>query len=182
MVEFLLNFSNAPAYCWLLALNYACFILNHTALERLGWRTPVEWLLGYTPDITVLLQFIFYEPVYYQVFEGSFPEDPSEALGRFVGIAESVGHSMTFLILTADLKVISRSVVQSANKKGVFENKRAIDRAPSIAPIKPNTQVKVGDKTVEVVVETVDEEEEEEPSAEDAEEGDSNGEEASETS
>jgi hypothetical protein len=65
MVKWILNTSDAPADLWLCALEYACFIINHTAVERLGWRTPMDWLLGYTPDITVLLQFYFFEPVYY---------------------------------------------------------------------------------------------------------------------
>ena len=162
MVEQLLNYSNAPAWCWLLALECACFILNHSALERLGWRTPCEWLLGYTPDISVLLQFVFYEPVYYQALEGSFPADPQEALGRFVGIAETTGNAMTFKILTAERKIISRSVVRSANKGGVFQNLRANDRAPKIAPVFPNKNLKVGDKAVPVVVETVGDEDQEE--------------------
>ena len=65
MVKHLLAYSGAPENCWLLALQYACFVLNHVASERLGWRTPSEWLLGSTPDITVLLYFVFFQPVYY---------------------------------------------------------------------------------------------------------------------
>ena len=93
MTETTLNFSDAPAYVWLLALEYVCFVKNHTASEQLGGRTPAEWLLGFTPDITALLCFIFWEPVYYAIDEGSFPETPDEALGRFVGIADCVGNS-----------------------------------------------------------------------------------------
>ena len=77
----------------------------------LGWRTPTEWLLGYTPDITVLLIFTFWEPVHYAVNEASFPETPDEALGRFVGIADVVGATVTFKMLTEDMKVIAHSVV-----------------------------------------------------------------------
>ena len=123
--EFALDCSNAPAFTWLLALEYVCFIMNHTAHERLGWRTPTEWLLGYTPDITVLLTFVFWEPVYYAVNEATFPETPQEALGRFVGIADVVGASVTFKILTEDMKVITRSVVRTATKPGPYQNLRA---------------------------------------------------------
>ena len=59
----LLNYSGAPKKCWLLVLQYVCFVLNHVAMASLGWRTPVEWLIGTTPDISNLLQFIFWEPV-----------------------------------------------------------------------------------------------------------------------
>ena len=96
--------------------------MNHAAQERLGWRTPTEWLLGCTPDISVLLIFIFWEPVHCAVNEASFPETPDEALGRFVGIADGVGATITFKILTQNMKVITRSVVCTATKPGVYQN------------------------------------------------------------
>ncbi len=141
MTNTLLNYSGGPPFTWLLALQYVCFVINHTASERLGWRTPIEWLLGWTPDITVLLRFIFWEPVYYLTY-GEVDEDkktkklkkPMEALGRFVGISKHVGHAMTYKILTEKGKVISRAVIRTANKKGVFLNKRATKDAPKLAP------------------------------------------------
>jgi hypothetical protein len=154
--ETTLNFSNAPQYTWLLALEYVCFVKNHTAHERLGWRTPTEWLLGYTPDITVLLAFVFWEPVYYALNEASFPADTSEGLGRFVGIADTVGNAITFKILTENMKVISRSVVRTATKGGVYQNLRANAAAPTLAPKPANVALKVDGKTQPVVVETVE--------------------------
>ena len=59
-VNNLLNYTGAPSEVWLLALVYVCFVQNHTAIKSLGWRTPAEWLLGYTLDISVLLQFEFW--------------------------------------------------------------------------------------------------------------------------
>ena len=120
MTETTLNFSDAPACVWLLALEYVCFVKNHTADEKLGGRTPVEWLLGYTPDVTALPCFIFWEPVHCPVSEGSFPETPGKALGRFVGIADCVGSLISFKILTEDMKIITRSVVRTATKPGVY--------------------------------------------------------------
>ena len=109
--ETTLNFSGAPSFTWSLAMECVCFAHNHTAQKSLGGRTPTEWPLGHTPEITALLCFVFWEPVYYAVNEASFPSTPDEALGRFVGIADVVGHSITFKILTEDMKVIHRSVV-----------------------------------------------------------------------
>ena len=128
-VNNLLNSSGAPANTWLLALGYICFVQNHTAVKSLGNRTPIEWLLGYTPDITVLLQFQFWEPVYYAKYDGKFPADSTECLGRFVGIAECVGNAMTFRILTEERKVINRAVVRTATGEGAFVNKRANEKA-----------------------------------------------------
>ena len=61
----------------------------------MGWRTPVEWLLGFTPDISVMLRFLFHEPVYYAVIEPRVGET-HEGMGRSVGISETVGHKMTY--------------------------------------------------------------------------------------
>ena len=122
-VNNLLNYTGATSEVWLLALAYVCFVQNHTAIKSLRWRTPAEWLLGYTPDISVLLQFEFWEPVYYAKYDPKFPSDGTECLGRFVGISEHVGHAMTFKILTEDRKVIHHAVVQTATKGGMFENK-----------------------------------------------------------
>jgi hypothetical protein len=123
-----MNANNVPPEVWLLLLQYICKIQNHTAVESLNWRTPTEWLLGYTPDITVFLQFRlfrFYKPVYYAKYDAKFPQDSSESLGRFVGIGQNVGHAMTFKILTSTGKVIHRSVVRSATGSGAFRNRLA---------------------------------------------------------
>ena len=117
MVNTLLNLAGAPAYCWLLALTYVCFVLNHTATRSLHWRTPIEKLTGSTPDISSLLCFRLYEPVYYHLDDSDFPSEFTEKLGYFVGIAENVGHALTFKILTKDTsKIIYRSRIRSAMK------------------------------------------------------------------
>ena len=54
--------------------------------------------------------------MYYKKYDGKFPKDSDESVGRFVGISENVGHSMTYKILTADGKVISRAVARTARK------------------------------------------------------------------
>ena len=137
----LMNMSNAPDELWLLALEYVCFVMNHTAMESLGWRTPVEWLLGYTPDITVLLQFMFYEPVYYLKFEGDSNDDAEEEMGRFVGIAEQVGHAMTYKVLTNSGKTIKRAILRTAAEKdSVHDNARALKAAPNLAHKIPTSE------------------------------------------
>ena len=153
MTEYLLNNVGAPANTWLLACTHVCMVLNHTASEKLGGRTPAEWLLGYTPDITPLVQFMFYEPVYYKVHTEQFP-DPSEALGRYVGVAETVGNAMSFKILTETGKIITRSVVRTATKGGPFWNIRAEGKAPNLAPLKPSRRLRVKDQVIDVAVET----------------------------
>jgi hypothetical protein len=71
--------------------------------------------MGSTNDISPLLCFHFWEPVYYKLDNSDFPSDSREKSGHFVGISKSVGHAMTFKILTDDtLKVIHQSNVRSA--------------------------------------------------------------------
>jgi hypothetical protein len=71
--------------------------------------------MGSTNDISPLLCFHFWEPVYYKLDNSDFLSDSREKCGHFVGISESVRHAMTFKILTDDtLKVIHRSNVRLA--------------------------------------------------------------------
>ena len=44
--ELTLNFSDAPAFVWLLALEYVCFVMNHTAQESLGWEDTNRVVTG----------------------------------------------------------------------------------------------------------------------------------------
>jgi hypothetical protein len=81
-----LGTSGAPRSAWFLALNYICMLLNHVARESLNWRTTTEWPLGYTPDITVFLVFLFWEGVYYKEVEPAFRNTP-EKFRRFAGIS-----------------------------------------------------------------------------------------------
>ena len=68
---------------------------------------------GQVNDISPLLTFYWWQPVYYLKREASFPQDTTEGRGHWVGIAEHVGHIMTYKILTDDThKVIHRSNVR----------------------------------------------------------------------
>ena len=88
-------------------------------------ETPVKVVTGETPDISNLMQFHWYEKVYYHDPVASFPES-KEKLARFVGIVEHVGDTLTYKILTDDTnQVICRSVVQSAEKDLKYKNHQA---------------------------------------------------------
>ena len=111
-----LNRSGAPASCWFLCLSYVCFILNHMATESIEWKTPMQMLTGETSDISIILQFQFWEKVYYTRVDSSFPSESTEEAGHFVGFSESVGDAMTFMVLTSDTnKIVYRSNVRSAD-------------------------------------------------------------------
>ena len=57
---------------------------HHTALEKLHWRVPLERLTGFTPDISPLLRFQWYESVYYKQNNTYFPSDAREKKGCFL--------------------------------------------------------------------------------------------------
>jgi hypothetical protein len=81
-------------------MTYCCFILNHLSHTRLNGCCPFEAAFGVTPDISALLNFIWYQHVLYlDPTPQGFPA-PKEKSGRFVGIAENIGDALTFYILT----------------------------------------------------------------------------------
>ena len=124
LINWVLNISGAPSNTWFLCMQYVIFIQNHTALKSLKWRTPLEVLTGQTPDISIIknCNLMFYDRVYFKRVATSeismkFPCDSSEQAGYFVGFSESVGHSITFKILTEDtLKIIYRSRIRPAGR------------------------------------------------------------------
>ena len=70
---------------------WVIFVLNHLANPSLDWRTPLESMYGSMPDISIILQFPFWHPVYFKNKDNSFPMESKERRGRIVGFAENVG-------------------------------------------------------------------------------------------
>ena len=114
-----MNTSGCPACCWLICLQYICVVLNHFASPTLQGICPAQALEGTTPDISFLLHFSSYEPVYYRIDSSepdlNFPSSSNEKKGYWVGFADNQGDSFTWRILTEDTqKIIIRSGVRSA--------------------------------------------------------------------
>ena len=85
-----------------------------------GTQSPIAFSTGTINDISPILQFSFWEPVYYLAddTERHFPGMLEEKRGWYVGISESIDHSMTFIIVTDDTNNrIEKSVVRSAKDK-----------------------------------------------------------------
>ena len=110
----ILDRTASPPSLWLLCLEYVAFILNNT-YSQVKRAVPLQLLTGSTNDISPLLFFKWYEPVYYKLDDSDFPSESKEKRGRWVGIAEHVGHAMTFKILTDDTnKILFRSNIRTA--------------------------------------------------------------------
>ena len=114
-----MNTSGCPACRWLLCLQYICVVLNHLASPTLQGICPVQALQGTTPDVSFLLHFSFYEPVYYRIDSSepdrNFPSSSNEKKGYWVSFADNQGDSFTWRILPEDTqKIIIHSGVRSA--------------------------------------------------------------------
>ena len=68
----IMNRTGARAHCWLLTLQYVCYILNHMSTASLGGQVPLQVLDGVTPDISIMLLYTFYEPVFYATYDQHF--------------------------------------------------------------------------------------------------------------
>ncbi len=114
LTDAIMDRTGTKATYWLLCLLYVVYLMNHLASDVLCGLTPIEVATGQRPDISALLQFRWFEPVLYSV-DHTFAADSPESSGRGVGIADTQGDALTYLILTDDThKVITRSAVRSA--------------------------------------------------------------------
>ena len=118
-----MNRSGAPANWWLLCLIYVCYLLNHIACSALDGKIPLFNLPGITPDISIILLFTFYQPVFYATYVQNFPSGSEERAGYWVGFGEHCGDAMTHKILDHDTqKIINRNAVRP--KKSSTPNHR----------------------------------------------------------
>ena len=109
----------APAITWFLCMTYVCHILNNSVDPHIGdgTLTPLMMSNFEMSDISPMLVFTFYQPVYvlFDEKDQHFPSQSKEVRGHFVDISENIGHKMTFLVLLDDTQeIVSRSLVCSA--------------------------------------------------------------------
>jgi hypothetical protein len=115
VVNKILDHTGAPEELWFLSTEYGVYLLNRTSLSALNGKTAIEVMTGETPDISNLLMFEFFEPVYYYDPSVPFQASKQECLCHFVGIAKIVGDTMIFRVLTdVTQEVIARSTIHSA--------------------------------------------------------------------
>ena len=115
----IMNTSGSPACCWLLFLQYIWVVLNDLASPTLQGICPAQALAETTPDISFMLHFSFYRPVYYRIDSSEpdyhFPSSSNGKKGHWVSFADNPGDCLTWRILTEDTqKIIICSGVRSA--------------------------------------------------------------------
>jgi hypothetical protein len=82
----ILDYTGSPAFLWLLCLMYVCFLLNNTSSKALLGAVSIQVLMGFTNDISPLLQFCWYDPVYYLVDDSPFPSDFRKNVGTLLAL------------------------------------------------------------------------------------------------
>ena len=101
LLDKMLMITGCDLEAWFKLSQYICGIQNRLAKEKLDWRTSYDIREGETPDITPYLLFMFWELVYYyepKNVAGRFP-NTKEGVGRWLGVAENHGDTMSFWIL-----------------------------------------------------------------------------------
>ena len=114
-----MNHSGCPACYWLLGLQYICVVLNHLASPTLQGICPVQALQGTTSDVSFMLHFSFYEPVYYRIDSSepdlNFPSSSNEKKGYWIGFEDNPSDCLNWRIPTEDTQMlIIHSGIQSA--------------------------------------------------------------------
>ena len=95
-----------------------CYILNHISPASLGGQVPLQVLYDVTPDISIILLYTFYQPVFYATHDQHFPSDSEERAGFWVGFAEHCGDSLNHMVLDAEtLKIILKRLVDAGGEE-----------------------------------------------------------------
>ena len=98
--------SGAPANCWLLCMIYVCYILNHIACGALNGSIPLLVLYGITPDISIMLLYTFYQPVFYATHDQHFPSESEERAAFWVGSEDDGNNTEIQRKLGIDINMI----------------------------------------------------------------------------
>ena len=69
--------------------------MNHIACGALNGSIPLLVLYGVTTDISIMLLYTFYQPVFYATHDQHFPSEYEEQAALWVGYGEHCGDAMT---------------------------------------------------------------------------------------
>jgi len=104
---------NVPVFLYDHALEYAAQFSNKSyhPTYRLEGRTPYEMVHGNTPDISAIMEFTFYELVFYIInVPGNFPL-PKRRIGRWLGPSKQISSDLVYKIRTKSGNVLTTSAV-----------------------------------------------------------------------
>ena len=93
-----MNSSGAPANCWLLCMIYVCYIRSY-CMWFIEWIYSTTGLIWNHPNISIMLLYTFYQPVFYAMHHQHFPSESEERAAFWVGFGEHCGDAMTHKLL-----------------------------------------------------------------------------------
>ena len=100
-----------------------CVIYSTTSCAALDGKMPLFALTGITPDISIILLFTFYQPVFYATHDQDLPSESEERAGYWVHFQEHCGDAMTHKLLDHESqKIFYRSAARP--KKSSTPNHR----------------------------------------------------------
>ena len=113
-VSRLMESTNTPIKYWDYCWEYFTEIKCNTATKNiyLEDRTPYESVMGFTPDISELIRYSWYQVIWYH----EPTEKGSVKLGRWLGPAHSSGQGLAYRIATSNGTIITRSSVSPLSK------------------------------------------------------------------
>ena len=129
--------SGVPGTAWFLCLVYIYLCFNNCVDPKLGdgTKSPIMMACFAHNDISMLLNFYFWQPVYYLLD----PEDQlfgiksKEKRARWASVDEYIGAKMCYkLVDDESSNIVCRSVIQSATEPGT--DKLRIDPIKSLPP------------------------------------------------
>ena len=86
------------------------------------WQNTLFTLTGITPDMTIILLFTFYQPVFYATYVQNFPSESEERAGYSVGFGEHCGDAMTHKLLDHETQ---KNIYRSAKKSSTPNHRLA---------------------------------------------------------
>ena len=102
----IMNRTGTPADCWFLCMIHASYILNQLPCKAFDGNAPIGMLYGISPDISIILLYTFYQPVFYATHNQSYPSVSEERAAHWVGFGEHVGDALIHKLLDDDTKKI----------------------------------------------------------------------------
>jgi hypothetical protein len=109
---------NVPQSLWDFCVKWSCDVRAKSAHKSfdLDGRTPYEVVMGDTPDISSLMDYDFYEPIWYYDEISQFPE-PKRKMAQWLAEAHNVGQAINYFILPQSGIPIVRSSMQPISQE-----------------------------------------------------------------
>ena len=129
-----ISYEKAPQVPWLALMPHLCVLPSQPdSLCSSTWQNTPFCHNCITQDISIILLFTFYQPLFYATHDQHFPSESEEKAGYWVGFGEHCGDAMTHNLLDHETqKIIYRSAVRP--KKSSTPNDRLAPHGGEVSP------------------------------------------------